>query len=309
MESGIGLHSCAFYLDIFATPLQVCRMINWNDLRVALAVCREGTLGGAGRVLGVDQTTVTRRLTALERGLGARLFERREGRLVPTAAGEQVIDRAERAEAELAALERDVAGRDARPGGQVRVTAVPTLANRLLAPNAGALFDRFPDLRLDLIAEPALLSVTRREADIAIRLARPDEDAMIARRMGSMLYAVYARRGLDAASLPWITYEDSFSGIPQARWIAREGKKPLSPLKVNDGEPILQAARQGLGRTLLPVFVGDADPKLQKLSGPVTGRDVWLVVHPHVRRSARVEAAVDWIGELFATLKKDGAAE
>jgi len=284
-------------------------MINWNDLRVVLAICREGTLGGAGRVLGVDQTTVTRRLTALERALDARLFDRREGRLVPTAAGEQVIDRAEKAEAELAALERDVAGRDARPGGQVRVTAVPTIANRLLAVHAGSLFEQFPEIRLDLIAEPALLSVTRREADIAIRLARPTEDGMIARRLGRMLYAVYMKRGLDPEALPWITYEESFSGIPQARWIAREGKKPLSPLKVNDGEPILQAARQGLGRTLLPLFVGAADPDLQALSGAVTGRDVWLVVHPHVRRSARVEATVDWIDGIFMALKKDGAAD
>ena len=284
-------------------------MINWNDLRVALAICREGTLGGAGRVLGVDQTTVTRRLTSLETGLDARLFERRDGRLVPTLAGEEVIARAEKAEVELAALERDVAGRDAKPGGQVRLTAVPTISNRLLAPNAGLLFDKYPGIQLDLIAEPALLSVTRREADIAIRLARPTEDGMIARRLARILYAVYAKRGLEAKTLPWITYEDSFSTIPQARWIAKEGKKPISPLRVNDGEPILQAARQGLGRTLLPIFVGADDPDLEALSGPVAGREVWLVVHPHVRRSARVVATVDWIDGLFARLKKEGAAE
>ena len=285
-------------------------MINWNDLRVVLAIAREGTLSAAGRILAVDQTTVTRRLAALEEGLNARLFDRRDGRLIPTAAGEEVIARAERAEVELAALERDVAGRDTKPGGLVRLTSVPTLSNRLLAPRAGDLFKTYPDIALDLIAEPATLSVTRREADIALRLARPTEDGMIARRLGAILYAPYARA--DAAGredLPWITYEESFAGIPQAKWIAREAGRPLSPLRVNDGEPILQATLAGLGRTLLPVFVGEGESGLGRLSEPVTSREVWLVVHPHVRRSARIDAVVGWIDGIFAALKKRGAVD
>jgi len=285
-------------------------MINWNDVRFVLAIVREGTLSAAGRSLGVDQTTVTRRLAALEEGLNARLFDRRDGRLIPTPAGEEVITRAERAEVELAALERDVAGRDTKPGGLVRLTSVPTLSNRLLAPRVGSLFQTYPDIELDLIAEPATLSVTRREADIALRLARPTEDGMIARRLGAIRYAPYA--GKEAAGrddLPWITYEESFAAIPQAKWIAREGKVPLSPLRVNDGEPILQAVLAGLGQTLLPVFIGNEEPALARLAEPVTSRDVWLVVHPHVRRSARIDAVVGWIDGIFAALKKEGAVD
>lgn len=285
-------------------------MINWNDLRFVLAILREGTLSAAGRSLGVDQTTVTRRLAVLEEGLDARLFDRRDGRLVPTAAGEEVVARAERAEVELAALERDVAGRDTKPGGLVRLTSVPTLSNRLLAPRTGALFQAYPDISLDLIAEPATLSVTRREADIALRLARPTEDGMIARRLGAILYAPYARRDRTAGeAMPWITYEESFAGIPQAKWIAKESKKPLSPLRVNDGEPILQAVLAGLGRTLLPVFVGEGEATLTRLGEPVTSREVWLLVHPHVRRSARIDAVVGWIDGIFADLKRAGAVE
>ncbi|WP_205032087.1 LysR family transcriptional regulator [Hwanghaeella grinnelliae] len=289
-------------------------------MRFVLAIVREGTLSAAGRSLGVDQTTVTRRLAALEEGLNARLFDRRDGRLIPTPAGEEVITRAERAEVELAALERDVAGRDTKPGGLVRMTSVPTLSNRLLAPRVGLLFETYPDIDLDLIAEPATLSVTRREADIALRLTRPTEDGMIARRLGAIRYAPYARsdladrvdgaegrRGAGDADLAWITYEESFAAIPQAKWIAKEGKEPLSPLRVNDGEPILQAVLAGLGRSLLPVFVGEAEPGLTRLSDPVTSRDVWLVVHPHVRRSARIDAVVGWIDGIFAELKKAGA--
>ena len=283
-------------------------------MRFVLAIVREGTLSAAGRSLGVDQTTVTRRLAALEEGLNARLFDRRDGRLIPTAAGEEVINRAERAEVELAALERDVAGRDTKPGGLVRLTSVPTLSNRLLAPRVGDLFRTYPDIDLDLIAEPATLSVTRREADIALRLARPTEDGMIARRLGAIRYAPYARADLvgeanggDGGTLAWITYEESFAAIPQAKWIAREGKVPLSPLRVNDGEPILQAVLAGLGRSLLPVFVGESESGLTRLSDPVTSRDVWLVVHPHVRHSARIDAVVGWIDGIFAELKKAGA--
>ena len=285
-------------------------------MRFVLAIVREGTLSAAGRSLGVDQTTVTRRLAALEEGLNARLFDRRDGRLIPTPAGEEVITRAERAEVELAALERDVAGRDTKPGGLVRLTSVPTLSNRLLAPRVGGLFQTYPDIELDLIAEPATLSVTRREADIALRLARPTEDGMIARRLGAILYAPYARAGLvdevegaKGVDLPWITYEKSFAAIPQAKWIAREGKVPLSPLRVNDGEPILQAVLAGLGQTLLPVFIGEEQPALARLSDPVTSREVWLVVHPHVRRSARIDAVVGWIDGIFAVLKKEGAVD
>lgn len=285
-------------------------MMNWNDLPVVLAIAREGTLSAAGRSLGVDQTTVTRRLAAVEEELSARLFDRRDGRLFPTAAGEEVIHRAERAEVELAALERDVAGRDTKPGGLVRITSVPTLSNRLLAPRAGQLFDAYPDLSLDLIAEPATLSVTRREADIALRLARPTEDGMIARLLGAIVYAPYARRDRAAETdLPWITYEESFAAIPQAKAIAREAKGPLAPLRVNDGEPILQAVLAGVGRTLLPVFVGEVEETLIRIDGPMTSREVWLVVHPHLRRSARVDAVVGWVDGIFTELKKQGAVE
>ncbi len=285
-------------------------MLNWNDLRIVLAIAREGTLSAAGRSLSVDQTTVTRRLAALEEALNARLFERRDGKLVTTAAGDEVIVRAERAEVELAALERDVAGRDTKPGGLVRLTTVPTLSNRLLAPRADALFSSYPDIQLDLIAEPATLSVTRREVDIALRLARPTEDGMIARRLGSILYAAYAHKEhVRDDDLAWLTFEESFATIPQAKWISKNVKSPLSPLRLNDGEPILQAVRAGLGQSLLPVFVGRMEDELAQLAEPVTSREVWLVVHPHVRRSARIDAVVDWIDSIFIELKKQGAIE
>ena len=144
----------------------------------------------------MDATTVGRRLRAAEAALGARLFQRMpDGALRPTQAGELAAAHAERAEAVVADLLEAVAGADAAPVGTVRVTAVPVLVGRVLAPAAAALTARHPGLRLELVAEPRDLSLTRREADVALRLARPTPgagQAVLARRIGRLVYAAYA---------------------------------------------------------------------------------------------------------------------
>jgi DNA-binding transcriptional LysR family regulator len=272
--------------------------MEWSDLRYVLTIARAGTLAAAARRLGVNQTTAARRLLAAETALGTRLFERRDGVLSPTKAGEAAVARAAQVEQEVGALERGIGGADAAVAGTVRLTAVPILANRLLIPAAPKLLARHPELRLELIAEPRNLSLTRREADVALRLARPQTGAALARRIGRLDYAVYGPRRREADDLAWITYEEGLSHLPQARFIAAQ-KQGSAPLLLNDAEAIVQAVRAGLGKSLLPCFVGDHEPRLKRLSRIVLARDIWLMVHRDLRAHARIAAVIDWLLELM----------
>ncbi len=290
--------------------------LNWQDLRYLLAVARAGTLAAAARLMRVDETTVGRRLAAAERALGATLFARGPGGgLQPTPAGESALRGADAAERAIEDLAVAVSGSDAAVAGTVRLTAVPVVANRLLTPALPALFAAHPRLRLELIAEPRDLSLTRRDADLALRLARPAAEAgagMLSRRVGRLRYAVYGPAGLtpaEACALPWITYDDRMAGLPQARWIAAVAGERLAPVAVNDAEGVLQAVRAGLGRSLLPRAVADREPGLQHLAPPagppLPERELWLLAHPDQRRLARVAAVVGWIGRWAGALDGD----
>ena len=284
--------------------------LNWNDLRVLLAVSRHGTMAAAARALRVDETTVARRLTAAEAAIGTRLFQRvGNGALRPTDAGSLALVEAERAEQAVDALRAAGSQADTVVAGTVRLTAVPILVNRVLVPALHDLAVRQPMLRLELIAEPRDLSLTRREADIALRMARPMNDAgaaVLARRIGRISFAAYAPAGTSAdmaANLPWIVYEDGMSALPQARWLAARGGTPAL-LALNDAETILHAVAAGLGRSVLPCVVADRDPALHRLDltelPEVPDRELWLLTHPEQRKLARVTAVVEWLDRTLA---------
>lgn len=274
--------------------------LNWNDLRVLLALARCQTLAAAARQLGVNESTVGRRLAAAEERLGTRLFERSLGLCRPTEAGAAVVAGAERVELEVQELEAAAAGRDRLAAGTVRLTSVPILVNRFLLPAVPSLLRAHPQLRLELIAEPRDLSLTKREADVALRLARPRKELRaVARRVGRLDYAVYGPKRKKADRLPWITYEDSMADLPQWRWIAdRLGTEDgVSPVLVNDAEAILQGVKAGLGKSLLPIAVAERESGLIRLDqgAPVLSRELWLMVHPELRDLTRVRVVMDWL--------------
>ena len=272
--------------------------MDWDHLRFVLAAGRAGTLAGAARRLAVDQTTVGRRLAAAEAALGFRLFDRVAGQLRPTAAGLAALARAERMERAAAELLGEVTG---EAGGSVRLTAVPLLANRLLVPALPALLAAHPGLRLELLAAPGNLSLTRREADLALRLARPEQGGgTLARRIGRLDYAVYGPRRRGAARLPWIGYEPGLAHLPPARWLAA-AEGPRAVLAVQDAETLWQALLAGLGRSLLPCRLADGEPRLRRLEPAVAlSREVWLLRHADQRGLPAVEATVGWLEALFS---------
>lgn len=283
--------------------------LNWADLRVVLALARGGSLSAAARGLGMDQTTVSRRLGALEAALQGRLFLRERGRLVPTALGETAIAEAEKMAAAVRVLETAAGEAGAEVSGRVRITAVPILANQLIVPRVPALLERFPGLQVDANADSRNLSLSRRETDIALRFARPESGSGLCRKIGDLAFSVYAAktRGRRPGDLPFVTYDERFLHLPQARWVeANVPPESLSPLRINDAEGLAQAVRSGLGLGVLPDFMAARDPALLRLSEqPVLRRELWLLVHPDLRRLPRVAAVMDWLAGLPAALQRE----
>jgi DNA-binding transcriptional LysR family regulator len=274
----------------------------WSDLKVVLALGREPNFAAAARRLGIDQTTVGRRVTALEEALQGRLFLRERGRLVPTALGEAAISRAEQIETAVHALEKTAGEAVEEVRGRVRITAVPILVNQLIVPRLPALLRRHPALAIDANADSRNLSLSRRETDVALRFARPEGGAGLCRKIGALAFSVYAAAG--GAEDLWVTYEERFGHYPQARWVTDNvAPECLSALRVNDAEGLAQAVRSGLGRGVLPDFMAARDPALARVSdAPVLQRDLWLLVHPDLRHLPRVAAVLDWLAALPASL-------
>jgi DNA-binding transcriptional LysR family regulator len=284
-------------LSIKAAKMQP---IAWDDLRYVLALARFGTIAEAARHLSVDEATVGRRIARIERQLGAQLFDRARGRLAPTKAGTAAAERAERVEQEVEGLIAAATGADRVAAGRVRVTAVPAIVNRLLLPALPLLLAPNPGLAVDLIAEPRDLSPVKREVDVAVRLARPVRELRtIARRIGDLVYAVCGAPGHDPDNLPWITYEDLMTDLPQARWIADciTAGGAEAPVRVNDAEGIISALQQGIGKSLLPIVIGDAVQGLIRLedAAPPLVREIWLLTHPELRGLPRIQVVVDWL--------------
>jgi len=273
---------------------------NWDDLRIVLNIARTDSFAGAARRLGVNESTVARRLRQAENRLGAQLFHRNSGKLVPTDAGQLLARHAEAIELQAQSAHSKISGLDQRAAGTVRVTAVPLMTNRILAPALGSLLAAHPDLRVDLIADPRDFSLSKREADIALRLARPKSDMRaLSRRVANLDYGLYAAAGTDANTLPYIDYDDDMPDLPQSRWIAAEtaGTAKTAAVRVNDAETLLNCIAAGIGRSFLPVIVGNRCDGLVRIpsgSQPLS-REIWLMVHPDLRDLIRISVTIDWI--------------
>ncbi|HET6839002.1 MAG TPA: LysR family transcriptional regulator [Bradyrhizobium sp.] len=275
-------------------------------MRYVLTVARERALAPAARTLRVNETTISRRIARAELAMGTQLFHRTRGMLLPTEIGQIVVQYAEHIEAEIETLGELATGVDSRAAGSVRLTASPWLLNRVVVPAIGELKASHPMLRLELVAEPRNLSLTKREADLALRLARPDkEQSVIARRIGDLPFAVYGHRVRRNRSLPWITLDDAMAHLPNAAWMTRimqEERAGPPALIANDSEIILHAVRAGLGKSLLPCIIADREPGVVRLSGetPILSRELWLLVHPDIRHLARIKAVIAWLEQIVA---------
>ncbi len=278
--------------------------IDWDDLRVFLAVSRAGSLRGAARALHLNHATVNRRLKALEAGFGSKLFDRARDGLAPTQAGEDLLASAERVEDELFAARRGIAGRDAGLGGAVRVSLPHAIMRGFLAADLRAFSDLYPGIDLDLDLTDRFSDLRRLEADVSIRMAHEVTDDVVGRRLVRYSKTIYAAadvaRRLDPASgarnegPAWIGWH---GGDGDTSWV-RATPYPGLPVRHNLPNHALQIelARAGAGLSMLPCFLGDREPGLVRVPGavPEPDRSIWLLSRAELRRTARVRAFIDF---------------
>ncbi len=291
-------------------------MTEWSDLRVLLEVARAGTLSAAARKLGVDSTTVGRRLAALERALGARLVTRTPDGLVLTQAGAAIRDAGEEMERAVLRAEQQALGADRTLAGVVRVATTEMLGETVALPALRALRRRHPHIRVDLSVGPSRLDLARREADVALRFVRPDGGDLVARRAGALRFGAYATKGyLAARGRP--ARGDGFAGHdvviyePGIRsWrLGQLGGEPVRDarvvLRTNSTRMLYEAVRLGLGVGSVPCWLADRDPILERVpaGAPPEVDPLWLVVHAAVQRTSRVRAVIEALEARLAELE------
>jgi DNA-binding transcriptional LysR family regulator len=281
-------------------------MLDWEDLRHFAALAREHTLSAAARALKVDHATVARRVAALEASLGLKLVDRRPRSYVLTTDGERIAALAARMEEASFAVGRAVRAVQSALAGEVSISAPPLLASTLIAPRLAELRHAHPDLHVRLIGEKRPASLSRREADLAVRLSRPTEKRLVVRKIGTIAFGLYAAPGYLAAhdpeSFEFIGYDESLDDLPQQRWLKAAAGARAIVLRTNDIDSQRAAARAGVGIAALPRYLGDADAALAPLdvrTRPVT-RDIWLVVHGDLRRAPPVRAVMTFLVACFA---------
>lgn len=291
---------------------------DWDDLKYFLAVARSGTAMGAARTLRVDQTTVARRLSAMEAALGLRLFERRQAGYALTPAGEALIPRAEAVEAAAAAF-ADAAGAQSREvTGTVCLTSLEIYAVTILPPLLRDLHEAHPGLRIELDTADENRDLGAGEADIALRGGqRPAEGGLVGRRIAADPWTLYCSRDYAAAHpRPRTAAELRRHAIvggggemiwPLYRaWLQRHRLEEAVTMRHNSAVGLLAAVRAGAGLAVLPSFIADRDPELVRCLDPLTddGTELWLLTHERLRRTPRVRAVMDFLGERLARMAR-----
>jgi DNA-binding transcriptional LysR family regulator len=284
---------------------------NWNDLRYFLAVLRQGAIASAARSLGVNQTTVFRRLNAMEERLGVRLFERIPTGYLPTGAGEALRPVAERVEDEVTEVEMRLAGQDLRPSGIIRLTTTEDLMVAFLQPHFASFQRTYPEIHLEVVVGNLLFDMTRREADIAIRPTDRPPEHLVGRNLGVIGWAVYAARNYlrkrstphDASQLvdhSIVSADEGLAKIEASRWMLRHTNELNVVFRSDSLLVQLGAVREGVGLAILPCFLGDAERKLQRVLGPLKFAKTdgcWLLTHPHLRHVARISALMNFMAQ------------
>ncbi|MGV7209815.1 LysR family transcriptional regulator [Oxalobacteraceae bacterium A2-2] len=281
--------------------------MDWDNARIFLAIFRAGTLRAAAARLGIDQATVGRRLNALEQSLGARLFLRTPSGYVATPAGELAASAAEQMEQAADRFQRQMQGIDNRLSGTVRVTTSDTMARHFVIAALRELHERHPDIRIVLSTSTGITSLTRREADLAVRTLKPTSPDLVSRHLVRRSMALYASHGYlheRGEPVPGKALDGHDIVIYSAGVAPRHADKICGEpvhharvaMEVNSGLALQEAAALGMGVAELPCHMADRDPRLQRIwPERVDHYDVWLVMHGDLSRSARVRAAADAI--------------
>jgi DNA-binding transcriptional LysR family regulator len=283
--------------------------MDWDNLKFFLALAETGSLSRASEKLRVDHSTVARRIETLERDLGLRLVERLTRAYRLTAEGERVRDRAREIETGIADIARFANGVDHSTHRVVRVNGPPAMMSRFLAPRLLPLQAQHPGLRIELVGDTRQVNLGRGEADVALRMMRPREKGVVARRLAVVAYGLYGSRDYLARcgddDRDFIGYDDSLGHLLPQRWLKQlAGERDLA-LRANDLATMMTAARAGLGLAILPCIMVRGAPDLVSVPtrlSPLT-RELWLLFHRDVGRSPAVRTVIDRIAAITIAAK------
>jgi DNA-binding transcriptional LysR family regulator len=290
-------------------------MLDSDQLRVFLAVMRTGNTLAAARRLGIDHSTVSRRLAGLETALGTRLFDRSPRGLAPTEAAGALIGHAERIESELIAAAASVAGRDADVAGTVRLATPEVFGTYLVAPHVAELRARHPHLVLELAPESRSISLSRREADIAVTLQAPPRGRLVARKLSDYRLGLFASRAYlaahdpiaspaDLGGHPLVSYIEELVEYPALRSLEQACPGALSVFRSSSSAAQQAAVAAGSGLGLLHLLAAGRDDRLVRVL-PQTievTRSYWLVLHADLQRTPRIRAITAFLAELTQRL-------
>lgn len=275
-------------------------MFDWEDLRFFCSFAGAGSLAAASRLLSVDHATVARRISSLEKSLNLKLVDRRQRSYVLTENGRRVAQMAAQISKSAFAIDRFAGAEQDAIEGEVIVTAPPVFLGTLIAPHVGKLYKTFPKLRLRFLATKELKSLSRREADIAITLARPREQTSVTKRLGQLRFTLYASIDYLASTdeHAFIAYDESVEDTPQHGWLKKQVRGRPTVFFSNDLRIQAIAAAGHAGVALLPDYLAK-EYSLVPLSpdGPALAQDIWLSVHEDVRHAPRIGAVLDFLTE------------
>ncbi|WP_108663368.1 LysR family transcriptional regulator [Acuticoccus kandeliae] len=283
--------------------------LNWDDFRLVKAIADTRTLPAAAESLGLNHSTVFRRLRQIEDDLGHKLFERHRSGYAATPAGEEMIALAGEMADGVATFARKIAGREIAPSGEVRVTTSDTLLTCLLTPLFARFRAEYPHIRLDIVLANQSLNLSQRDADVAIRATDAPQENLVGRRVAKIGWSIYGRaedypdggppdrHSLFAAN--WITLGENMAGLKTVQYVKAHVPAERIVYRINTVLGLAEAMAAGIGIGPLPAFIGDPWPGLVRLAPlePEFATDLWLLTHADLRASPRVRALLDFLGE------------
>jgi DNA-binding transcriptional LysR family regulator len=281
------------------------RDVDWDDLRVFLAVSERGSISAAAKLLNVNHSTVLRRLASLEKRLGSRLFDRLPDGYEMTAQGEQLRKQLRGVSEQIESAQRSLSGRDLSLSGAIRITTTDTLIRGLLMPYLAEFHDLNPATQIEIVINNAFLSLTRREADVAVRPANIVPENLVGRRVGRLRTAIYASRSYlkkntkkqEWAAHNWVAPEETLSHLTQAKWMRENILEDRIVVRVDSLVGMVAAVRYGMGLGMLLCLLADEETELVRLAEPIDelDTDLWILTHPALKGVARIKAFTDFL--------------
>ena len=283
--------------------------LNWDNLRYVLMVANRGSVSAAARELGVNRTTVLRRINRFQEDLNCRIFDRGDSGYVLTPEAEKMIAAAREVESTLFNMQRQIAGRELKLEGEVRVTTTDTFVLSVMGPHLASFRQRHPHIVVNLLVTNNILDLNRRDADIAIRPTRQPEAHLVGRRLCDIEFAIYAtpriaaQTGSDIYRQRWIGFADDLAATPIGSWHGVTVDPANVCMRCDSFVAARSVAEEGIGFVLLPCLLGDSSARLVRATEPILdiATGLWILTHPDLARSARVHAFMEHFSDALGS--------